>query len=166
MHLQFITSLYDSSPQPPQHPPFFLTSPRLKTHVFYFKDLRFVHSYPMMHYKHVLCSIACKMLLKQLRIGGTSIEEPSNVNMLLVTQVVDHHVVELANNTLQLHLNNTIKNGGLICDKSCQCFNMCHNLLQCHNPWQLLVWVRVVLISLLKVSSILSLHINNFTYEF
>jgi hypothetical protein len=38
---------------------------------------------------------------------------------MLVAQVVDYYVVELVNNMLQLHLNNAIKDGGLVCDKSC-----------------------------------------------
>jgi len=67
-----------------------------------------------------------------------------------MAQVINYDVVELADNTLQLHLNDAIKDGGLICDKSYQCFNICHNLLQCHKLWQLFVWVRVVLIGLLK----------------
>jgi hypothetical protein len=35
-----------------------------------------------------------------------------------VAQVANHHVVELADNTFQLHLNDAIKDGGLIYDKS------------------------------------------------
>jgi hypothetical protein len=35
-----------------------------------------------------------------------------------MAKVVDHHVVELADNKFQLHLNDAIKHGGLICDKS------------------------------------------------
>jgi hypothetical protein len=51
-----------------------------------------------------------------------------------MAQVANHHVVEYTDNTLQVHLNNAIKDGGLIYDKSYQCLNMCHNLLQCHKP--------------------------------
>jgi hypothetical protein len=36
-----------------------------------------------------------------------------------VIELADHHVVELVDNTFQLHLNDAIKDGGLIYDKSC-----------------------------------------------
>jgi hypothetical protein len=59
------------------------------------------------------------MLLKWLRNHDISIEELFDDGLLLPAQVVDHYVVELANNMLQLHLNNAIEDGGLICDKNC-----------------------------------------------